>query len=59
MKGLCSHFFVSGILYESSKLIRAMIKAFGGDRSFETSLRPILKDTSGQTLEQMHLSVIA
>jgi hypothetical protein len=53
-----SYFFVSGILYESLKLIRAMNKAFAGDKSFETSLRLILKDTSGQALEQMHLKSV-
>jgi hypothetical protein len=53
-----SYFFVSGILYELLKLIRAMSKVFGGDKSFETSLRLILKDTSGQTLEQMHLKSV-
>jgi len=40
------------------KLIRAMSKVFGSDKSFETSLRLILKDTSGQTLEQMHLKSV-
>lgn len=53
-----SYFFVSGILYESLKLIRAMSRMFGGDKSFETNLRLILKDTSGQTLEQMHLKSV-
>ncbi|MGC1448853.1 MAG: hypothetical protein WA830_02340 [Candidatus Sulfotelmatobacter sp.] len=53
-----SHFFVSGILYESLKLIRTMSKVFGGDQSFETSLRLILKDTSGQALERMHLKSV-
>jgi hypothetical protein len=53
-----SYFFVSGVLYESLRLIRAMSKVFGGDKSFETSLRLILKDTSGQTLEQMHLKSV-
>jgi hypothetical protein len=37
------YFFASGILYESLKLIRAMNKVFAGDKSFETSLRLILK----------------
>jgi hypothetical protein len=49
------HFFVSGILYESLKLIRKMSGVFSGDKSFETSLRLVLKDTSGQALEKMHL----
>ena len=49
------HFFVSGILYETLRLIRAMSSAFTGDKSFETSLRRILRDSSGQALEQMHL----
>jgi hypothetical protein len=31
---------------------------FSGDQSFETSLRLILKDTSGQALEQMHLKSV-
>jgi hypothetical protein len=53
-----SYFFVSGILYESLKLIRAMSKVFAGDKSFETSLRLILKDTSGQALERMHLKSV-
>ena len=53
-----SYFFVSGILYESLKLIRAMSKVFAGDKSFETSLRLILKDTSGQALEKMHLKSV-
>ena len=53
-----SYFFVSGILYESLKLIRAMSKVFGGDKSFETSLRFILKDTSAQTLERLHLKSV-
>ena len=50
-----SIFLVSGFLYEAIKLIRAMTKIFGGDQSFETNLRLILKDPSGQKLEQMHL----
>jgi hypothetical protein len=37
------YFVASGILYESLKLIRAMNKVFAGDKSFETSLRLILK----------------
>jgi hypothetical protein len=37
------------------KLIRKMSGIFSGDKSFETSLRLVLKDTSGQTLEKMHL----
>ena len=49
------HFFVSGILYESLKLIRKMSGVFSGDKSFETSLRLVLKDTSGQAVEKMHL----
>ena len=49
------HFFVSGILYESLKLIRKMSSVFGGDKSFETSLRLVLKDTSSQKVEKMHL----
>ena len=53
-----SHFFISGILYESLKLIRNMSNVFSGDKSFETSLRPILKDTSGRSLEQMHLKSV-
>ncbi len=53
-----SYFFVSGILYESLKLIRAMSRVFSGDKSFEKSLRLILKDTSSQTLEQMHLKSV-
>ena len=53
-----SYFFVSGILYEALKLIRAMNKVFAGDKSFETSLRLILKDTSGQALEKMHLKSV-
>lgn len=52
------HFFVSGILYESLKLIRSMNRVFAGDQSFETSLRLILKDSSGQALEQMHLKSV-
>jgi hypothetical protein len=53
-----SHFFVSGVLYEALKLIRAMSTVFTGDESFETSLRLILKDTSGQSLERMHLKCV-
>ncbi len=53
-----SYFFVSAILYESLKLIRAMSKVYGDDKSFETSLRLVLKDTSGQGLEQMHLKSV-
>jgi hypothetical protein len=49
------HFFVSGILYETLKLIRSMSSVFTGDRSFERSMRMVLKDASGQALEQMHL----
>jgi hypothetical protein len=36
-------FFVSGILYETLKLMRAMSKTFKGDKSFEASLWLILK----------------
>jgi hypothetical protein len=53
-----SYFFVSGILYETLKLIRDMKKVFAGDKSFETSVWLIIKDTSGQTLEQMHLKSV-
>ena len=53
-----SYFFVSGILYEALKLIRAMNTVFAGDKSFESSLRLILKDASGQALEQMHLKSV-
>lgn len=52
------YFFVSGILYESLKLIRSMTGMFAGDKSFETSLRLVLKDTTGQALEQMHLKSV-
>ncbi len=48
------HFFVSGILYETLKLIRSMSSIFKGDQRFETSLRMVLKDASGHALEQMH-----
>jgi hypothetical protein len=50
-----AHFLASGILYECMKLIRAMNKTFAGDKSFETTLRILLKDPAGQALEQMHL----
>jgi hypothetical protein len=50
-----SYFFVSAILYEALKLIRTMNKLFAGDKSFEGSMRLLLKDPSGQMLEQMHL----
>lgn len=50
-----SHFFVTGILYETLKLIRAMVRVFKDDPSFENSLRLILKDPAAQALEQMHL----
>ena len=53
-----SYFFVSGILYEALKLIRAMNTVFAGDKSFESSLRLILKDASGRALEQMHLKSV-
>jgi hypothetical protein len=53
-----SHFFVSGILYETLKLIRAMSSVFSSDQSFETSMRLVLKDASGQALEQMHLKSV-
>jgi hypothetical protein len=53
-----SYFFVSGILYEALKLIRAMNTVFAGDKSFESSLRLILKDASSQALEQMHLKSV-
>ena len=49
------HLFVSGILYESLKLIRKMNGVFLGDKSFETSLRLVLKDPSSQAVEKMHL----
>jgi hypothetical protein len=49
------HFFVSGILYESLELIRKMSGIFGGDASFETSLRLVLKDASNKAVEKMHL----
>ena len=55
---MSAHFFVSGILYESLELIRRMSKVFRSDKSFETHLRLILKDTSGQTLERMHLKSV-
>jgi hypothetical protein len=48
-------FFVSGILYEALGLIRKMSGVFSGDKSFETSLRLVLKDASGQAVEKMHL----
>lgn len=51
-------FFISGILYETLKLIRAMNVVFKGNESFETSLRLILRDASGQALEQMHLKSV-
>jgi hypothetical protein len=50
-----AHFFASGILYECMKLIRAMNKAFAGDKGFETTMRLLLKDPASQALEQMHL----
>jgi hypothetical protein len=53
-----AHFFVSGILYETLKLIRAMSRIFIDDPSFEASLRLVLKDASGQALEQMHLKSV-
>jgi hypothetical protein len=53
-----AHFFVSGILYETLKLIRAMSRIFTGDQSYETSLRLVIKDASGQALEQMHLKSV-
>src|SRR5437764_6751137 len=53
-----THFFVSGILYETLKLIRAMSRIFMGDQSYETSLRLVLKDASGQALEQIHLKSV-
>jgi hypothetical protein len=43
-----AHFFVSGILYETLKLIRAMSRIFMGDQSYDTSLRLVLKDASGR-----------
>jgi hypothetical protein len=49
------HFFVSGILYESLKLIRKMGGVFSGDKSFETSLRLVIDEASGQAVEKMHL----
>ncbi len=49
------NFFVSGILYETLKLIRAMSGVFRDDISFETSFRLVLKDTSALALEKMHL----
>jgi len=53
-----AHFFVSGILYETLKLIRAMSGVFTGDQSYETSLRLVLRDASGQALEQIHLKSV-
>ena len=53
-----SYFFVSGILYESLRLIRSMTRVFSGDKSFEANIRLILKDTSGQGLEEMHLKPV-
>lgn len=50
-----AHFFISGILYETLKLIRGMSSIFSGDPSFESTLRVIMRDTSGQLLEKMHL----
>jgi hypothetical protein len=35
-----------------------MSKVFSGEKSFETSLRLVLKDASGQALEQMHLKSV-
>jgi hypothetical protein len=49
------HFFVSGILYESLKLISQMRGVFSGDKSFGTSLQLVLNDASGQAVEKMHL----
>jgi hypothetical protein len=49
------NFFVSGILYETLKLIRAMSGVFRDDKSFETSFRLVLKNTSALALEKMHL----
>jgi hypothetical protein len=53
-----AHFFVSGILYETLKLIRAMSRIFMGDQSYETTLWLVLKDASGQALEQIHLKSV-
>jgi len=55
---MSSYFFVSGILYESLILIRKISEVFKGDVSFETNLRPILKNPSGQNLEKMHLKLV-
>ena len=35
-----------------------MNTVFAGDKSFESGLRLILKDASGQALEQMHLKSV-
>jgi hypothetical protein len=50
--------FVSGILYETLKLIRKMSHVFKGDANFNSSLGQILRDASGQELEQLHLKAV-
>jgi hypothetical protein len=37
-----AHFFVSGILFETLRLIRAMSNIFKADKSYETNLRLVL-----------------
>jgi len=50
-----SYFFVSAILYESLKLIRAMGAVFGKEKIFQDTIQTLLKDKTAQKLEQTHL----
>ena len=50
-----SYFFVSAILYESLKLIRAMGAVFGKEKIFQDTIQSLLKDKTAQSVEQMHL----
>ena len=50
-----AYFFVSAILYESLKLIRAMGGLFGKEKSFQDTIQTLLKDKTAQKLDQEHL----
>lgn len=50
-----AYFFVSAILYESLKLIRAMGSVFGKEKIFQETIQTLLKDKTAQKVEQMHL----
>jgi hypothetical protein len=49
------YFFTASILYEGLLLVQKMNKPFKNDTAFQKILRPILKDSIAQKIEQDHL----